>query len=81
MSDDECEVLGAIISTCKMMDKRIESVDGHRRGINQWNYINLNSGDATRTVVGIVTKGEKSGVAFNFCPFCGVEYPYSESLE
>ena len=35
----------------------------------------------TRVGADVNSASAKKGVAFNFCPFCGVEYPYSESAK
>ena len=76
-----CETLGALISPCRIMSKYLDSDNGVKRGLNIWHYVNLETGKGTRTVIGVKSASAKKGVAFNFCPFCGVEYPYSESAK
>lgn len=73
-----CKISGQIIEPCKSLRSVAESTNGSKRGINVWNYINMETGDSTRTIVGIVTKNDKRGRAFNSCPFCGTKYPYAQ---
>ncbi len=46
---------------------------GKARGIYWWDYTNLKTHKPSRTFFGAKTSDCPKGVAFNFCPFCGVQ--------
>lgn len=82
MSDNirqKCETLGALISPC---DRLNSVIDGHgigrKKGVNLWDYVDIHTGETSRTIIGVKSEKYKNGLAFNCCPYCAVKFPYAE---
>lgn len=43
------------------------------KGVFIQNLTNVNTGEASRSYVGIKSKAHPNGFLFNFCPFCGAD--------
>lgn len=71
ISDDRNHVI-----PCKDLLRSVEdkTPPGKRKGIYMWAYSNTQTHERTRTFFGAKSgRHIDSGIAFNYCPFCGVE--------
>ena len=77
---EKCEALGALIAPCDRLGSVIDGRGTDRRkGINRWNYVDLSTGETSRVVIGVKSAKYKDGLAFNYCPFCAVRFPYAQN--
>ena len=69
-----CKVSNNIVTACDSLMEVSEAVTSKRKnGLFEWRYSNMDTGETTRTLFGAKSDIHKTGLIFNFCPYCGVE--------
>ncbi len=70
----KCKVTKKLeIKPCNGLNMALERTPSRNQGIQFRQYASLETGNHTRNGVDIKCGAKDRGLAFNYCPFCGVE--------
>lgn len=84
---DKCTVREMkFVVPCETLEKAIDNNVGSFskvKGVTQWNFTNMKTGNPSRLMIGLRSKNYPKGMFFNFCPFCGekIDAPFTETDE
>ena len=70
---------------CDWLSWSLRSTNGNKIGMSVFNYINMNTGEYTRKIVGYVKEphpkeGYIGSISINACPFCGTKFKNGNPL-
>lgn len=72
----ECRVRdGNFVEPCSALQECIAgSAFDKRKGVVQWNFMNMKTGEWSRSIIGIRSgQHAEKGIVFNYCPFCATK--------
>lgn len=70
----KCKVSKNIVTPCNSLMEVSGAVTPRReKGIFEWRYASLDTGKTTRTFFGAKNDMHRTGLLFNFCPYCGIK--------